>query len=298
MLQFREICLADKEKIYEFYALSGSLGTNYSITTLCGWQGCNQMQICVSADFLILKINKPGDVRFLSPLAKDMTAYCAAVDGIVEYMGKDSVKIMVVSTEQAELLTQKGFECENVRAHAEYLYKSEELISLKGKKYNSKRNFINNFPAPFSFREYRKEDYEGVMELFLEWQEQKSAHNGVDELDKQIMSSEWERQVAQAVLADTQKYNVFADILEVEGKIAGFCLGERLPTNVGAIYFQKADISYRGIYPLLDNLFIKKHFSDLPFVNKQEDMGLEGLRKSKMSYHPYMLVERWKAVKN
>src|SRR5690554_617090 len=282
MLHFRKICLEDRERIYDFYALSGSLGTNYSITTLCGWQKCNEMQICITPDFLILKINKPGDIRFLSPLARDKDAYALAIDGLIEYAKGETITIVAASSEQVEILQAKGFECKNIRGHAEYLYKSDALINLVGKKYSSKRNFINNFPTSYTFREYRKDDYLAVLEFFSEWQEQKVTQNGMDEMDKQISSCVWEKQVVASVLEDMEKYNVFADILEVDGKVAGFCLGEILPTNVGAIYFQKADISYRGIYPLLDNLFIRKHFADVEYVNKQEDMGLEGLRKSKL----------------
>ena len=77
----------------------------------------------------------------------------------------------------------------------------------------------------------------------------------------------------------------------------GFALGEILPTNVGAIYFEKGDIAFKGIYPLIDNLFCKKHFNEVRFINKQEDMGLEGLRKSKLSYNPVKLHNRFVAKK-
>ena len=298
MIQFRDVNYKDKEKIYEFYAKSGSLGTNYSIATLCGWQKCNELQIYFNDEYLILKINKPGSVRFLSPLADSLQAYSKAIDRIIEFADKKPVTIVIASSEQVEVLQEKGFECENIRAHAEYLYQTESLITLKGKKYNSKRNFVNNFPVPYNFREYQEQDFGAVMELFAQWKEGKVLEDRIDEMDKQVITCEWERQVAQSILADMDKYNTFADVLEVEGSIAGFCLGEILPTDVGAIYFQKANIAYRGIYPLLDNLFIKKHFTEITYVNKQEDMGLEGLRKSKLSYHPYMLVERWRAIKS
>lgn len=292
MLQFRNVTFEDKEKVYEFYAKSNLPCTNYSVTTLCGWQKCNELNIYFNEEFLILKITKLN--IFISPLAASLQAYAKAIDKIIEYMGDKPITIVVASTEQVDILQGKGFVCENIRAHAEYLYLAEALITLKGKKYNSKRNFINRFPSPYAFREYQPQDFDAVMELFADWQENKIQHE-VEDMDKQIITREWEREVILSVLGNMQMYNCFADVLVVDNKIAGFCLGEVLPTNVGAIYFQKADIAYRGIYPLIDNLFIKKRFADVQFVNKQEDMGLEGLRKSKLSYHPYMLVERWKA---
>ena len=116
--------------------------------------------------------------------------------------------------------------------------------------------------------------------------------------DKTLLSQDREIEVLNTVIKNLDKYNSFVDVLEVDNKVIGFCLGEILPTEVGVIHFQKADTSYRGSYQLIDNLFVKKRFSKIKYVNKQEDMGLVGLRKAKLSYRPIQLVERWKAVKN
>ena len=88
-------------------------------------------------------------------------------------------------------------------------------------------------------------------------------------------------------------------MLITDGKIIGFAAGEILPNGIGTIYFEKGDIDYKGIYPLLDNAFCKKHFDGgvVKYINKQEDMGVEGLRKSKLSYNPVKFAERYNAKK-
>ena len=110
------------------------------------------------------------------------------------------------------------------------------------------------------------------------------------EVDEEIL-------VLDGVVKDLKGYNCYADVLVVNDEIVGFAAGETMPNGIGALYFEKADIDYRGIYPLLDNLFCKAHFGEVKYINKQEDMGIEGLRKSKLSYNPVAMAERYTAVK-
>ena len=84
-----------------------------------------------------------------------------------------------------------------------------------------------------------------------------------------------------------EKYdNYFADVIEHQGKIIGFSLGEITPPNVGITHIEKGDIEYDGVYSYLCQAFAQKHYGGVRVVNRQEDMGLEGLRKSKQSYRP------------
>ena len=87
-------------------------------------------------------------------------------------------------------------------------------------------------------------------------------------------------------------FDYFADVLEVDGRIVGFEFGERLASNNGIVHIEKGDINYDGVYPMLCHAFAAKHFKDVSFINRQEDMGLDGLRKSKLSYHPCGFVEK------
>ena len=80
--------------------------------------------------------------------------------------------------------------------------------------------------------------------------------------------------------------------MEVDGKIVGFETGELTASNVGIVHLEKGDTDYDGIYPSLCQMFAAKHFAGVRFINRQEDMGLEGLRKSKESYHPCGFVEK------
>ena len=221
--------------------------------------------------------------------------------GICVRNNSDAVR----SLNRGIIYQERGYEIIPSRDYSEYLYIPSDLIELKGKKFHSKRNFINGFNYQYEFRTYQESDREELFELLykwsylhiekgVEWSEEDNWHSHVV---LQKIKSDPEIRAIAAVIDDLEGYNCFADVLKIDGKIVGFALGEILPTNIGALYFEKGDIDYKGIYPVLDNLFCKKHFGGVKYINKQEDMGLEGLRKSKLSYNPIKLAERFIAKK-
>ena len=85
-----------------------------------------------------------------------------------------------------------------------------------------------------------------------------------------------------------------AAVLEIDGEIHAYTAGFINPSNVGIILFEKADPEYEGIYQAVNYLFINHSFKQCRFINRQEDLGLEGLRKAKMSYHPFGFAEKYR----
>jgi predicted acetyltransferase len=81
----------------------------------------------------------------------------------------------------------------------------------------------------------------------------------------------------------------------VEGKLAAISIGEITASGTGVVLFEKADHKFEGIYPAINKFFAEKHFSKITYINRQEDMGLDGLRKSKLSYYPAFLLQKFTA---
>ena len=170
-------------------------------------------------------------------------------------------------------------ESENQR---EYLYLTQDLCEFKGKKYHSKRNHISAFDRQYPnyvFRPYEKADRCSVEKLLLKWESTKDEeYMEEDESD--------ERYAIERSLDMAFDEGVYPYVLEVDGKIVGFTLGEITPSNVGIVHIEKADVEYNGIYSKLVNLYVNKVLKDTRLINRQEDMGDEGLRQSKLSYKP------------
>ena len=295
----------DLDRIYSILGATCTEDTSYAKTTIIGWFKERNPLVEVGEDYALFSgTTENGKKLYWSPLA---TSEQALLKGISILESYGATEISNVSEYQKEIYEKLGYEITPSRDYFEYLYTPESLIELKGKKYHSKRNFINGFTTPYEFRTYNENDRENLNELLFKWS-YLHIDNGIDftikegwhvhEIREKILSDP-EIKALNAVLDDMDEYNCFADVLTIEdGKIIGFALGEILPSGIGTIYFEKGDINYKGIYPLLDNAFCKKHFSSgVRYINKQEDMGLEGLRKSKLSYHPVKFAERYLAKK-
>lgn len=292
----------DLEKIYELIPKADVLDTGFSRVTIQGWFSLYDAVTEVTDEYALLAAGKGDKVFNISPLAVSDEAYVKAV---AEYERMGFYSLSGADGRRAEILKTLGYEVTADENMFEYLYSPEDLIELKGPKYHAKRNFINRFGEEYVFRPYVESDYEALMELVCMWS-YRHIDNGVRFCEQEgwikyksleKVEADDEIIVLDKVVRDLKGFNCFADVMEIDGKIAAFAAGEILPNNVGALYFEKANIDYRGIYPVLDNLFCKAHFASVRYVNKQEDMGLEGLRKSKQSYHPVTMAERYTAVK-
>lgn len=173
---------------------------------------------------------------------------------------------------------------------------------MQGKKLHSKRNHINNFIKAYApgedsnckFRDYRSEDREKVLALILGWEENK-------DFDKKrfedMLDNEFGVIKFGLKLIDEGNTDILASVVEYDDKIIGFTMGEITPSGVAVVHVEKGDTNYEGIYPFICWQFAKNRLANARLINRQEDMGLEGLRKSKRSYNPIGFSKKY-VVKN
>ena len=206
--------------------------------------------------------------------AIDMAREQAKYDGMFFAM-------LGVPQEYVDLYQKDDLSIVDVEEQNEYLYNTIDLVELKGKKYHSKRNHIAVFDKLYKseFLPYKKEDRGEVEELFFKWEIGKGTS-----YDKDDEKSEYK--AIQKSLDMAFDKDIYAYVLKVDGRIIGFTLGEITPSNVGIIHIEKADINYNGAYTKLMNMFAKEVLKDTKYINRQEDMGVDGIRQSKLSYKP------------
>ena len=85
-------------------------------------------------------------------------------------------------------------------------------------------------------------------------------------------------------------------LIKVEGKVIAFSMGDKRNDEMAVIHFEKADTDYVGAYTVINRDFVKNCWSDVKYINREDDMGIEGLRKSKLSYYPDILLEVYTAI--
>ncbi|MEG1501272.1 MAG: phosphatidylglycerol lysyltransferase domain-containing protein [Clostridiales bacterium] len=153
-------------------------------------------------------------------------------------------------------------------------------------KYNSKRNHINRFYAQypnFSFQPLTTKLIPGCQELMTKWYDTKALNNDI------IM----EKKGIDDAFANFGDLDYLGACLLVQDRVIAFTLGEPLNQDTVAIHVEKADSDYHGAFSLINQLFVKEYWLDYPFINRAEDMGQEGLRMAKESYHPCKMIMKY-----
>ena len=176
------------------------------------------------------------------------------------------------------------------RPNYEYVYLSENLASLKGKKLSAKRNHINKLVSKHEF-EYRRNygDMNAACVAFQkEWIEKRGGMNE-DYRD--------ELYVTETALENMDALGIRCGMLFVDGQLEAFTLGQQHGEDMAVIHIEKANPDLQGAYPLINREFVRNEWAHVKYINREEDMGLEGLRRAKLSYNPVFLLEKYDCVR-
>ena len=172
----------------------------------------------------------------------------------------------------------------------DYIYETEKLISLSGKKYHSKRNFVNRFEANYSY-EYLPLTGENVLECLPALEEWFARHH-----EKMLFYFD-EHEAILELLHNFDALGLKGAAIKIDGKIRAMTIGEFLPPDTAHIIIEKADIDYPGLYAVINRKFLEREWAGTKLVNREEDMGVEGLRKAKQSYHPVFQNKVFNAIR-
>lgn len=179
------------------------------------------------------------------------------------------------------------YRCELDRDNFDYVYLSEDLITLKGKKYDGKRNRIRKFERTYAYdyRRLSRDDLPGCRELLVRWLELKAGSDG-------FLGDVW-REVIEEELAYSDELGLRGGVFEVSGRVAAFSLGARLTPETAVIPIEIVDPSCDGLSQIVNREFVRREWADFRFINREQDNGIPGLRSAKTSYHPHHLVKKY-----
>ena len=111
--------------------------------------------------------------------------------------------------------------------------------------------------------------------------------------DKDSLEYKMEERSLEVMFEYFDALELCGGVIVIDGNIAAFSIGEKLNESCALIHVEKADTSYKGIYAAINNEFVKNEWSDFEYINREEDMGIEGLRKAKLSYRPHHMVKKY-----
>lgn len=176
--------------------------------------------------------------------------------------------------------------CEDIN-NFDYIYNARDLITLRGKKFNRKRNHYNQFVGSYSY-EIKDISEPGVVKDCIDF-----AHFWYENRQDEDVELEYELESIGEVLPMYKVLGIKCMAVYVDGKIAGFTIGEKVNSNMAVIHVEKGNFSYNGIYAFINKTFAEKYLSGVKYINRQEDLGHKGLRRAKRSYNPVKLERKF-----
>ncbi len=283
-MEFKPICLEHKEVYEAFYKKLYRQSSDTSFTTPYIWSPSMQSRLFVSEDILCVQgRTSAGHPFYMMPQGDgDKEAFLRL---LYEKCKDVSIPFSLRWILREELpLVQKVFgeklTISSVRDGADYIYKTESLCTLKGKKLHGKRNHVNAFKSQYAYKteEITESTLPMARAFVLEHCRTKEEAAAMEKL-----------------FAAYFDLGLCGMLLYAGDTLCAVTCGERINEDTALIHLEKGDTAFSGVYPAVNQLFIQTFFSDTQFINREEDMGIEGLRKAKLSYHPAYLLEKFNA---
>ena len=173
------------------------------------------------------------------------------------------------------------------RDNSDYLYNTSDLIGLRGKKYDGKRNHINKFNRRYTYEYIPLECslLDECSRIMEEW----CGEKGCDCQDGDYC----ERFANMELLRNYKTLGCKGALIKTDGKFEAFTVGEMLNEDTAVIHIEKAKSSIDGLYTLINQQFTLREWSGTTYINREQDLGEEGIRKAKLSYHPVRLIDKY-----
>ena len=182
------------------------------------------------------------------------------------------------------------FEYQLNRSVSDYLYTTEKLIHLTGKKLQSKRNHVNRFKRENNWQYQTLTGNRALVDECKEMLEKWMVLN-----EKEDPSLVYDDSATTQMLYHFEYLDLKGGVIRVDGEIVAFTVGEMLTQDTLVVHVEKAYASMHGAYAIINQQFIENEASGFLYVNREEDMGMENLRQAKLSYQPDILLEKFNA---
>jgi uncharacterized protein len=188
----------------------------------------------------------------------------------------------------AELQDSPGYVIEPAREHFDYLYTTDDLIQLSGKAYRQKRNHLNYLfrTHPIVYKRMDESDVPACLTVTDQWCEERRCAEDLN------LASEWE--ATRQAITHFPALKLDGGIIQINGQVEAFTLGERLRSDTAVVHVEKANMAIRGLYAVVNQQYCENQWKDLPWINREQDLGEPGLRKAKLSYNPTRLIEKFR----
>ncbi len=297
MLELREINIDDKQIFDKFIKAHRPQVSELNFTNIFMWRNSYKFRFGVVGELLCL-ISVPGNAEPFAfvPIGEyTEKGFIQAFEQIKEYFGAKGWQLVFKRATEDEVGVFKKFIRDEAqvtldRDSSDYVYLTEDLISLAGKKYHGKKNHINSFKKHYEYEyvKLREDLLEECIRINEEWCARRSC-----DLHKGLYC---EKLANNEVLRNYKALGYEGALIKVSGRFEAYTVGESLNEDTVVIHIEKANDDIRGLYTFINQQFCESNWNNFMYINREQDLGLEGLRKAKLSYKPVELVNKYNIV--
>jgi hypothetical protein len=287
-MEFQPLTLGDKPVLDAALAADPPETSELTFTNLWVWRGRRAVAIARDADGAsALLCEEHGERFFLPPVgAADPAPLAARLLAHARGAGFPFA-LRRVPAALARTLAAAGYAAVPDRDNFDYVYAVRDLAALEGRHFDGKRNQIRQLAQAHAcvFAPLDDGTVAECLALEEQWCDLRACH-----LDEGLSAE-------QAAIGDClrrrRELGVFGGVIRVDGRLKAFAIAERLGPDTAVVHFEKADPSVTGLYQLVNHWLCREALGAFAYVNREQDLGLPGLRRAKESWRPHHLVEKW-----
>jgi len=293
-MDFAEITLRNKAEFDHYIKKHNVQISELTFTNFFAWRYFYKFRYAVIADLLcVISFPCKGEAFAMMPIGdvtEDKFAY--AFSELKKYFVENGRQPIFrrITGDELELFRGAGVGEDSIvfdRDNSDYIYNTEDLISLKGKKYDGKRNHINKFNRLHTYEYVPLECslLDECIRIMEEWCAEKNCNCQEGDYCERMANTE--------LLKNFRVLGCKGALIKTDGRFEAFTVGEMLTGDTAVIHIEKANSSIDGLYTLINQQFAMREWSGTKYINREQDLGKEGMRKAKLSYHPVGLIDKY-----
>ena len=283
-MTFHQLALSDREAMQAVTLPSGRRNCNYTFANLVGWQFWYNTEVCVLENAVVLRYTFDGQRAYMVCTSEALSL--ELIEALLDDSKGDLTLIGLEDSQVAQCTMvneQWSISSESVRDQYDYIYRRTDLATLHGKHLDAKRNHINRFRAEhpdFEYRPLTPDCFDECRRLTEIWLEEKDTSDTID-VEKQVMET---------IFSNWDALGMTGGSIFVDGRMVAFTYGAAVTTDTLDVCVEKADRHVEGAFAIINQQFAEHLPDQYVYLNREEDMGIPGLRQAKLSYHPEILL--------
>lgn len=290
-IDFHPVTVADKP-LFEYYVLpSEEQNCDLNFANIFCWAETYHSEVAEVEGFLVIRFTIGNTKAYMQPVGNGDKLLIISRLRQDAFAERIPLQLYGLSYEWRNFLEEnypEEFAFDTPRALSDYIYRTEDLAQLQGRKYQPKRNHINRFMARYDWRveELSRENIQDCLALSKKWLEGRD----VGETEANEFNS------IQRAFDHFEEVGLRGLVLYADGNPVAFSYGTPILHNTFCTHIEKYDLDCEGAATMINRLMAESLAGEYEFINREDDLGLEGLRFAKMSYHPVTLLDKTSAL--